>query len=147
MPNFLKRAGLIVVHISGVKALWEEIGAEATLLLSAGWLIVSTTGWVWYSACASDWPKGSAITFASDTLGAILGTVAVGTLSMEVAVVLVKLIMDGRREQDWKKVEQAQREADEARQETRAWREWARKNDIDLPPHLESSTEPVESAE
>ena len=138
--NCLKRAGLIVARVSGVMALWEEVGAEATLLLSARWLVASTAGWVWYSACADDWPEGAAITVASDTLGAILGTAAVGTLSMEVIVVLVKLIMDGKRERDRK------REAAKDKR-IRQLEKSLRENNIEIPPDhatLAESTEPAE---
>ena len=129
------------MRVSGVRALWEEIGAEATLLLSARWLFVAATGWVWYTEYVTGWPKEVAITVASDALGAILGTVAVGTLSMEVAIVLVKVIMDDRRKRNQEKVEQAQEEAELARRENRALRKLVQENNIELPPDLTTSAE------
>ena len=144
MCRVLKRVVLLIAHVSGVKALWEEIGAEATLLLSARWLVASTAVWVWYTERVTGWPRDVAITVASDTLGAILGTVAVGTLSMELTVVLVKMVMEDRRKRDQKKVEKAQDEARKAQEEIQALRNWARENNIEIPPDL---TTPAESAE
>ena len=76
--------------------------------------------------------------------GGVLGTVAVGTLPMEVTIVLVKLIMDGERERDQKKIEQARKETDPARNRVRVLDEMLKKNDIGIPP--DSST-PAESTE
>ena len=84
---------------------------------------------------------GSAITVASDTLGAILGTAAVGTLSMEVTVVLVKLIMDNRRK------DRREREAAKDKR-IRQLEESLRKNNITIPPDPATTpTEPARSAE
>ena len=150
----LKRVGLLIARVSGVEALWEEAGAQATLLLSARWLIASATGWVWYTVCVTGWPEGVLITVASDTLGAVLGTTAVGTLVMEAIVVLVKLIMDGARKQARQEAQQAREEARQAREEARQELEQAQKTIRALEKELEKrdttdlamSSEPTEPA-
>ena len=111
-------------------------------MLSARWLLVSTAGWVWYSACAADWPERSTITFASDTLGAV----AVGTLSMEVTVVLVKLIMDDKRREAREEADQAREVAEQAQNRVRVLEEALKRNNIEIPADPATTAEPAESS-
>ena len=69
-----------------------------------------------------------------------MGTVAVGTLSMEVIVVLVKLIMDDKRRQ-------AREEARQTQEENRALRDLLEKHNIEVPSHLVTSAEPTRLTE